>query len=164
MTVRYWAVVPAAGSSRRMTGATVPKQYLRVAGRSVIERAVAPLLALADCERVVVVLAADDRRWPEQSLARNPKILTATGGAERVDSVRAGLRALADHAAEQDWVLVHDAARPCLRAADLARLIDELSGDEVGGLLAAPVVDTLNVLMRTIVRRTPYRARRCGAR
>ncbi len=143
MTARYWAVVPAAGSSRRMTGATVPKQYLPLCGRSVIEWAIAPFLERADCERIVVVLAADDRRWSEQSLARNPKILTATGGAERVDSVRAGLRALARHAAERDWVLVHDAARPCLRAADLSRLIDELSADDVGGLLGAPVVDTL---------------------
>jgi 2-C-methyl-D-erythritol 4-phosphate cytidylyltransferase len=143
MTAKYWAVVPAAGSSRRMTGATVPKQYLQLYGRSVIEWAIAPFLGRADCERVVVVLAADDPRWTEQSLARNPKILTATGGAERVDSVRAGLRALAQHAAEQDWVLVHDAARPCLRAADLSRLIDELNGDDVGGLLGAPVVDTL---------------------
>jgi 2-C-methyl-D-erythritol 4-phosphate cytidylyltransferase len=143
MTARYWAVVPAAGSSRRMTGATVPKQYLRLSGRSVIEWAIAPLLERADCERIVVVIAADDRRWPEQSLAHNPKILTTTGGAERVDSVRAGLLALAAHAAERDWVLVHDAARPCLRATDLGRLIDELSGDEVGGLLGAPVVDTL---------------------
>src|SRR6185503_1401751 len=143
MTVKYWAVVPAAGSSRRMTGASMPKQYLQLCGRSVIEWAIAPLLERADCERIVVVLAADDRRWQELPLARNPKILTATGGAERVDSVRAGLRALAQHASEQDWMLVHDAARPCLRAMDLSRLIEELSGDDVGGLLGAPVVDTL---------------------
>jgi len=142
-TAKYWVIVPAAGSARRMTGAAVPKQYLQLCGRSVIEWAIAPFLERADCEQIVVVHAADDRHWPEQSLACNPKILTATGGAERVDSVRAGLRALAQYAAEQDWVLVHDAARPCLRAADLSRLIDELSGDGVGGLLGAPVVDTL---------------------
>lgn len=143
MTAKYWAVVPAAGSSRRMAGATLPKQYLQLAGRSVIEWALAPLLERSDCERVVVVLADQDRHWPQHALARHPKIVTATGGAERVDSVHAGLRALAPQAMERDWVLVHDAARPCLRAADLNRLIVELRDDEVGGLLAAPVVDTL---------------------
>lgn len=143
MTVKLWAVVPAAGSSRRMAGAALPKQYLQLAGRSVIEWALAPFLEHSGCERVVVVLAEHDRQWQELSIAGNPKILIATGGAERVDSVRAGLRALASHASERDWVLVHDAARPCLRTADLHRLIAELGDDSVGGLLAAPVVDTL---------------------
>ena len=143
MTVKLWAVVPAAGSSRRMAGAALPKQYLQLAGRSVIEWALAPFLDHSDCERVVVVLAEHDRHWPELSVARNPHILTATGGAERADSVLAGLRALASQASERDWVLVHDAARPCLRAPDLNRLIAELGDDSVGGLLAAPVVDTL---------------------
>lgn len=143
MTFKYWAVVPAAGSSRRMAGATLPKQYLQLAGRTVIEWAIAPLLERADCERVVVVLAGQDRHWQELPVARHPKIVTATGGVERVDSVRAGLRALASQATERDWVLVHDAARPCLRAADLNRLIVELGDDSVGGLLSAPVVDTL---------------------
>ena len=89
-----------------------------------------------DCERIVVVLAEDDRRWRKQSLAHDPQIVTATGGAERVDSVRAGLRALAADAAEDDWVLVHDAARPCLRATDLSRLIDELATTASAGCSA----------------------------
>ena len=93
--MKYWVVVPAAGSSRRMAGAGLPKQYLQLAGRSVIEWSLAPFLERTDCERIVVVLAADDRRWRKQSLARDPRVVTATGGAERVDSVRAGLRALA---------------------------------------------------------------------
>jgi len=143
MTVKYWAVVPAAGRSRRMAGATLPKQYLPLAGRTVIEWALAPFLERTDCERVVVVLAEDDRHWQELAAARHPKILIAAGGAERADSVRAGLRALGPQAAERDWVLVHDAARPCLRAADLNGLMSELGDDSVGGLLAAPVVDTL---------------------
>jgi 2-C-methyl-D-erythritol 4-phosphate cytidylyltransferase len=142
-TTRHWVIVPAAGSSRRMTNAAVPKQYLQLCGRSVIEWAVAPFIERSDCERIVVVIAAEDRLWSQQSCARHPKILTATGGAERVDSVRAGLRALAQHAAQDDWVLVHDAARPCLRTVDLSRLIDDLANDSVGGLLGAPVVDTL---------------------
>lgn len=142
-TAKYWVVIPAAGSARRMANAGPPKQYMQLAGRSVIEWAIAPFLERADCERIVVVLAERDRHWRQQSLAHDPRILTATGGAERVDSVRSGLRALAPHAAEDDWVLVHDAARPCLRASDLDLLIHELGGDGVGGLLGAPLVDTL---------------------
>jgi 2-C-methyl-D-erythritol 4-phosphate cytidylyltransferase len=141
--VKYWVVVPAAGSARRMGEAGVPKQYLPLAGRTVIEWALAPFLEWTGCERIVVVLAEHDRHWSEQPLAKHARILTTTGGAERVDSVRAGLRALAAHATVQDWVLVHDAARPCLRTADLRRLIDELDGEEIGGLLGAAVVDTL---------------------
>jgi 2-C-methyl-D-erythritol 4-phosphate cytidylyltransferase len=140
---KYWVIVPAAGGSRRLAGAGLPKQYLQLAGRSVIEWSLTPFLERSDCERIVVVLAENDRRWRKQSLARDPRVVTAIGGAERVDSVRAGLRALASDAAEDDWVLVHDAARPCLRATDLSRLIDELADDGVGGLLGAPVVDTL---------------------
>jgi 2-C-methyl-D-erythritol 4-phosphate cytidylyltransferase len=140
---KYWVVVPAAGSSRRMAGSGLPKQYLQLAGRSVIEWALTPFLERADCERIVVVLAENDRRWRKQSVAHDPRVVTATGGAERVDSVRAGLRSLASDAHEDDWVLVHDAARPCLRATDLSKLIDELADDGVGGILGAPVVDTL---------------------
>jgi 2-C-methyl-D-erythritol 4-phosphate cytidylyltransferase len=141
--VKHWVIVPAAGSSRRMASSGPPKQYLQLAGRSVIEWAIAPFLERADCERVVVVVAENDPLWSQLSLARHPKISTSLGGAERVDSVRAGLRALVSLANEDDWVLVHDAARPCLRATDLSRLIDELADDGVGGLLGAPVVDTL---------------------
>jgi 2-C-methyl-D-erythritol 4-phosphate cytidylyltransferase len=164
MTAKLWAVVPAAGSSRRMAGAALPKQYLPLAGRSVIEWSVAPFLERSDCERIVVVVADQDRHWPQQSLARHPKIVTATGGAERVDSVRAGLQALASQAAEHDWVLVHDAARPCLRSMDLNRLIADLGDDRVGGLLAAAVVDTLkrgdleNRVQATVSRASLWRA------
>jgi len=139
---RFWVVVPAAGSARRM-GATVPKQYLALAGRTVIEWSLAPFLAHARTTAVVVVLAEQDRRWPQTSVAGAAKIATTVGGAERMDSVLAGLRALQDRAAPDDWVLVHDAARPCLSAIDLDRLLNEVDDDAVGGLLAVPVVDTL---------------------
>jgi 2-C-methyl-D-erythritol 4-phosphate cytidylyltransferase len=164
MTAKLWAVVPAAGSSRRLAGAALPKQYLPLAGCSVIEWSVAPFLERGDFERIVVVVAEQDRYWPQQSLARHPKILTATGGTERVDSVRAGLQALASQATELDWVLVHDAARPCLKSMDLNRLIADLRDDSVGGLLAAPVVDTLkrgdveNRVQATVSRASLWRA------
>jgi 2-C-methyl-D-erythritol 4-phosphate cytidylyltransferase len=126
-----------------MGAADLPKQYLPLVGRTVIDWSLDALLERADCERIIVVLAPDDLQWSKHKLARHPKILTTAGGAERSDSVRAGLTQLAPLATEQDWVLVHDAARPCLRAQDLDRLLTVLCEDEVGGLLAAPVVDTL---------------------
>lgn len=124
-------------------GATVPKQYLPLAGRTVIEWSLAPFLAHTRTAGIVVVLAEQDRHWLQTALAGDAKIATTIGGAERMDSVLAGLRALQDRAVADDWVLVHDAARPCLSAGDLDRLLNELSDDAVGGLLAAPVVDTL---------------------
>jgi len=91
---KHWVIVPAAGNSRRLASSGPPKQYLQLAGRSVIEWAIAPFLERTDCERIVVVIAESDPHWSELSLARHPKISTSLGGAERVDSVRAGLRAL----------------------------------------------------------------------
>lgn len=134
--------MPAAGSARRM-GAAVPKQYLSLVGRTVIEWSLAPFLQRERTSGVVVVLAEGDPRWSQTALAGHDKIITTTGGAERMDSVLAGLQALETRAAARDWVLVHDAARPCLSSTDLDRLLNELCDDEVGGLLAAPVVDTL---------------------
>ena len=124
-------------------GAAVPKQYLPLAGRTVIEWSLVPFLQRERISGIVVALAGSDERWPQTSLAGHESIITTIGGAERMNSVLAGLKALESRAAANDWVLVHDAARPCLSSADLDRLLNELSGDEVGGLLAAPVVDTL---------------------
>jgi 2-C-methyl-D-erythritol 4-phosphate cytidylyltransferase len=140
---KFWVVIPAAGSGRRMGGAERPKQYLSIAGRALIEWAVAPFLRHAGCVRIVVALAADDPYWTHTSLSSSERIATTLGGGERADSVYAGLEFLRSQAQPDDWVLVHDAARPCLSDEDLASLLDELRGDAVGGLLAAPVVDTL---------------------
>lgn len=143
MARSFWVIVPAAGRARRMGESTQPKQYLPLAGATVIEHALRPLLTRADCSGIVVVLNEDDRHWGTLAIARDTRIATAIGGAERSDSVRAGLQALGGRAEKRDWVLVHDAARPCLSDADLALLLESLSDDDVGGLLAAPVVDTL---------------------
>jgi 2-C-methyl-D-erythritol 4-phosphate cytidylyltransferase len=141
--VEYWLVVPAAGSGRRM-GAETPKQYLTLAGATVLEHALAPFLADRRCRGAVVALAAGDARWASLPVAREPKVRTVPGGAERRDSVVAGLAALrAQGASGDDWVLVHDAARPCLARADLERLLDALPGSPDGALLAVPVADTL---------------------
>ena len=140
---RLWVVIPAAGSGRRMGSTARPKQYLELAGRTVIEWAVAPFLRLDACERIVVVLSPDDPSWAQLSISRDPRIRRAQGGNERADSVAAGLDALTDSAAAEDWVLVHDAARPCLSSQDLHHLISVVGDDPVGGLLASPLVDTL---------------------
>ena len=139
---RFWVIIPAAGSSQRMAG-TIPKQYLPLAGRTVLEWSLAPFLARSEFHAIVVALAAGDERWATLPESRDPRIVTVTGGVQRADSVRAGLAVIAEHAQAQDWILVHDAARPCLDPADLARLLDALADDPVGGLLASPVADTL---------------------
>jgi 2-C-methyl-D-erythritol 4-phosphate cytidylyltransferase len=140
--VRRWAVIPAAGRGERMGGGD-PKQYRTLLGRSVLEHALGPFLAHPGIQGVVVVLAAEDRTWPTLACARDTRLRTAEGGVERMVSVANGLTALEREATPEDWVLVHDAARPCLRAEDLDRLIAELDDDEVGGLLAIPIGDTV---------------------
>ena len=124
-----------------MGSASLPKQYLPLEGRLVIEWSLQPILARSDCAGAAIALSADDPHWARSTLARDPRVRTAPGGAERAESVLAGLRLL--NAAANDWVLVHDAARPCLSSEELDSLIDTVRDDEVGGLLAAPVVDTL---------------------
>jgi 2-C-methyl-D-erythritol 4-phosphate cytidylyltransferase len=136
----YWLVMPAAGIGRRF-GADRPKQYAPLCGRTVIEWALAPFLADSRCAGAVVALAEDDPYWT--TIAPPSRVLVAAGGRERSHSVRNGLAALADRAAGDDWVLVHDAARPCLARQDLDRLLMELGSHPVGGLLATPAADTL---------------------
>lgn len=138
-----WGLIPAAGVGRRF-GAARPKQYLELDGRRIIDHALDRFLAHPNIRGCVVVLHPNDPYWPEGPHAANPAVLRADGGAERCHSVRNGLDALAGVAEERDWVLVHDAARPCLRRADLDALLAVLTEDEpVGALLAVPVHDTV---------------------
>lgn len=140
--VRFWGVVPAAGQGSRM-GAELPKQYLPLAGLTVIEHTLGALLDCGFIDRIVVVLHPDDTLWQSLPLAQDSRLLSVTGGTRRCDSVLAGLHSLQGRAAAQDWVLVHDAARPCVRRSDVQRLRDTLAQDPVGGLLAVPVADTV---------------------
>lgn len=132
--------MPAAGSGARL-GGPLPKQYLRLHGRSLLEWSLAPLLACRWIAGVVVVLAEGDRRFGKLEVARHPRIVTASGADTRAASVLAGLKAVPARPSAT-YVLVHDAARPCVQAADLLRLRDAAS-DRHGGLLATPAVDTL---------------------
>lgn len=139
--MQYWVVMPAAGAGRRL-GAATPKQYLTLAGRSLIEWSLAPFLTDSRCQGIVVAVASDDTHWPALSARWTPgRVRSAPGGAERSESVLAGLAALP--AQPDDWVLVHDAARPCLSTTDRDALLGALADDPVGGLLAVPLSDTL---------------------
>ncbi len=141
---RHFAIVPAAGSGSRF-GAEKPKQYLDLLGRPLIFHTLAALIACPDIERVWVVLAPDDPWWQRYDWSElGAKLETvACGGATRAESVGNGLRAAAMVALDDDWILVHDAARPCLDPSMLTRLLAELADDPVGGILAVPVADTL---------------------
>lgn len=139
---RYWLIVPAAGSGQRMK-ADCPKQYLRLDQRFIIDITLSRLLDNAAFAGCMVATGPNDRWWPETEASKDRRIRTCIGGAERAESVLAALDALSGRANDDDWVLVHDAARPCLHADDLARLLADLKGHPVGGLLATPVADTL---------------------
>jgi len=139
----FWVVIPAAGVGARMK-ADRPKQYLRLGDRTLIEHTLDCFLDYPGLRGLVVSLSATDGYWPTLACAADPRVNLAAGGAERADSVLAGLeRLVALGAADGDWVLVHDAARPNLAHSDLARLLESLADDPVGGLLAVPVRDTL---------------------
>jgi len=141
---RYLALIPAAGAGSRM-GQTLPKQYLPILNRPLLHHSIARLCAHALVERVYVVLAAADRWFNEYDW--NPfgaKLVPLyAGGESRAETVRNGLQRIEREVAGDDWILVHDAARPCVTSALLDRLIGEIGADHTGGLLAVPLADTL---------------------
>jgi 2-C-methyl-D-erythritol 4-phosphate cytidylyltransferase len=138
--VRYWLVMPAAGNGSRF-GGDVPKQYLPLAGSRVIERALSVFLGDSRCQGIRVALGAGDGTFASLPASRDPRVSTVTGGERRCDSVSHALDAVP--ADGNDWVLVHDAARPCITRAAVDALLEACGDDPVGGLLAVPVTDTL---------------------
>jgi len=142
-TARFHVLIPAAGVGSRMGGAT-PKQYLPLLGKAVIEHALQVFLASPRISSITVVLSADDSDWDQLQSATNKLIhVRRCGGSTRAETVLNGLHAIAAEVAADDWVLVHDAARPGFNLAMLDKLLDELQHDSVGGLLAIPLADTL---------------------
>jgi 2-C-methyl-D-erythritol 4-phosphate cytidylyltransferase len=135
---KIWALVPAAGSGQRM-GASIPKQYLEIAGKTILEHTIALLNACSQIEKIILCTAADDNMWHSLDI----DVMQVVGGETRAQSVFNGLAALAKIASPDDWVLVHDAARPCLSAEDLLGFIEQLKGQSIGGILAMPCKDTL---------------------
>ncbi|PSW04715.1 2-C-methyl-D-erythritol 4-phosphate cytidylyltransferase [Photobacterium lipolyticum] len=139
MTQQFTAVVPAAGVGSRMA-ADRPKQYLAIAGKTILEHTVDRLFSHPAIERIIIAISKGDPYFASLPLASDPRIQVVEGGTERADSVCAGLAAISD---ENSWVLVHDAARPCVRLADLERLVTAALQSEDGAILAAPVRDTM---------------------
>jgi 2-C-methyl-D-erythritol 4-phosphate cytidylyltransferase/2-C-methyl-D-erythritol 2,4-cyclodiphosphate synthase len=150
---RVWAIVPAAGRGTRFVSSTrsIPKQYAPLRGATVLEWSLRAILAEPRVHTVVVALAPDDALWPGVAAKLNSrKLQTTQGGVNRQDSVANGLEFLAGCAAADDWILVHDAARPCLSATELGALLDAVgagnsadAGNCAGAVLAAPIVDTV---------------------
>lgn len=157
-----WALVPAAGVGIRMA-ANRPKQYLPLLGRPVLQFTMERIVSFPQVRGLVVGLAPDDPYWP--TLPKPAKLIEGyIGGAERAETVLNGLKVLMRHAAEGDWVLVHDAVRPCVRHGDIERLIRSVGRHPSGGLLALPVADTVkradrdNEVVETISREGLWRA------
>jgi 2-C-methyl-D-erythritol 4-phosphate cytidylyltransferase len=154
------AVLPAAGVGSRMQ-ADCPKQYLTIGQHSILEHAIHALLRHPRIQRVIVAIGPEDRQFEQLPIARDPRISVAVGGRQRADSVMAGLKLAGD----AQWVLVHDAARPCLHADDLERLLAITEHSKVGGILAAPVRDTMkraepgqNAISHTVERQDLWHA------
>ncbi len=142
MSSAVWAVVPAAGRGTRFGGPT-PKQYLQAGGQLVLAHTLAALLGNPAVAGVVVAIAEDDADWPGWAALGDKPVISCIGGESRAQSVLAGLLALPESVRADDFVLVHDAARPNLRQSDLSRLLEVGRADPVGAILAAPVRDTL---------------------
>ena len=139
---RLYALVPAAGGGRRF-GGSAPKQYVLLSGRPLLARTLDRLAAALAQMPVVVALATDDLHYDAVIGARSGVEAMRCGGATRAETVRNAIEALASRCADDDWILVHDAARPCVPVEAVLRLTSQLAGDAVGGLLAVPAADTL---------------------
>ncbi len=135
------AIVPAAGVGSRMK-ADRPKQYLLIDGKAVLEHTVEKLLSHPKISKVVVAITEGDPYYAELSIANHPDVIRVSGGKERADSVLSGLNYVSAQLTSE-WVLVHDAARPCVSLADIDRLIDVCVAHPTGGILASPVRDTM---------------------
>ena len=163
MSNQYWGIVPAAGIGSRMK-ADKPKQYLPLGNTTVIECSLNRLLQLPVMSSVVVALSCDDSYWKTLDISTHQRLTAIDGGTERSQSVLNALEFLSQKAGRDDWVLVHDAARPCVHPTDIINLINTLKEHPVGGLLASPVRDTMKrvtdnlQVINTIERRNLWQA------
>ncbi|GAA6206062.1 2-C-methyl-D-erythritol 4-phosphate cytidylyltransferase [Thalassotalea sp. SU-HH00458] len=144
-------VVPAAGVGKRMK-ANCPKQYLKINQKSILEHTVSRLSSHPMIKKIIIALSHEDEYFSETRLSENSKVMVVDGGKERVDSVLAGLAVIDPH--EFPWVLVHDAARPCLTLNDLNHLIEACLSNDKGGILASPVRDTMKQGCNGVIEQT----------
>jgi len=148
-----WVIIPAAGVGRRMESDT-PKQYLLLNDQAVIEHTLSVFDLHSSISEIVVAVAKEDEYWAELNIKLSKPLHTVAGGKERCDSVLNALTFLQNKAHADDWVLVHDAARPCLRTEDLTFLLEECQSHAVGGILAVPVRDTMKRSVGNIIKET----------
>lgn len=141
-SAKYWVVIPAAGVGKRM-GVDIPKQYISVNGKTIIEHTIDCFIHRQEIAGIVVVISKADEYWPTLAISKHERVITAPGGEERYQSVLNGLQSLNEKADENDWILVHDAARPCLNQSAIDRLMTDLRTHDVGGILALPCRDTM---------------------
>lgn len=139
---KIFCIVPAAGVGSRMQAGR-PKQYLPFRSSTILDITLSRLLSSRYIEKLVVVVQAADKFWPDSAYASDENITIAAGGAERADSVLNGIAAIKSQAQEGDWVMVHDAARPCVHPADIDRLIAAALEGHSGAILATPINDTI---------------------
>ena len=139
--MRIWAVIPAAGVGKRFSS-DIPKQYLPLSGIPVLLHSINKLLKFGGFEEILVTLNPADTFWQKLNFT-HPKVKTIHGGFERCNSVNSALEDLSDRAENADWVLVHDAVRPCISDSDLKKITDIVHDEDVGGLLACPILDTI---------------------
>lgn len=148
-----WVIIPAAGVGRRM-GSDTPKQYLLLNDQTVIEHTLSVFDLHSSVSEIVVAVAKEDEYWAELNIKLSKPLHKVAGGKERCDSVLNALTFLQNKVHADDWVLVHDAARPCLRTEDLTFLLEECQSHAVGGILAVPVRDTMKRSVGNIIKET----------
>ncbi len=141
-SVAFWAIIPAAGVGHRM-GAGIAKQYMPLADSTVIQESMSCFLRHPKISAITIALHAEDQSWSSLDIPANKPIYTVIGGVTRAHSVQIALQRIKREAKDDDFVLVHDAARPCLQYSDLDSLLQKLVEDKVGGILAMPVSDTI---------------------
>lgn len=141
---KIWALIPAAGIGSRMK-AELPKQYLEIDGKTILEHSLSKFLEHPSIDKVVVALHPNDDHWPRLKIAKHPKVITVEGGETRAESVLNGLQAIQQQGGGNDWVMVHDAARPCLDAGSIDALIQAGIDSKHGAILAIPSVDTVKL-------------------
>ena len=160
----FVAIIPAAGDSSRYSG-EIPKQFLRVDGRTVLELSIRPLLDFSECLGVCVLVPPEDQFHKALEIKDNPKIFLAEGGTSRIDSVAKGVKFWQQSELSYDYILIHDAARPCLRSSDIQQLLDSIDSEVDGVVLGIPCSDTIkkvsakgSLILNTLDRSKLWRA------
>ncbi|NVJ67253.1 MAG: 2-C-methyl-D-erythritol 4-phosphate cytidylyltransferase [Gammaproteobacteria bacterium] len=141
---KVWALIPAAGIGSRMDS-EIPKQYLAIGNQTILEHSLSNFLKHPGIHKVIVALHPQDQHWAELEVAKHSKIIPVAGGDERADSVANGLAAIKELGGENDWVMVHDAARPCLYSLHIDNLLIAKNTSPDGVILAVPSFDTVKV-------------------